>query len=628
MFIKADIRKITVAVEKERAAEVYLALGRAGIVHLARFLERDAALTSGLAQEEARIREIIATTDYAQNALQIEPYEAFLPEAAMNKEADAAFAAAARKTLARALRLRARIGRAADAVARRIACGAALRALGIDPGVLQKARLVKTVFGTMEDETKELPAQSRFLFARSGRFVFGLALPEEEAALGEFLKNSGFADASADVSDLPPERLEARAASLARRGEVVLRRLERLKEEKGEQLRRLNSAYRAYEEMLKAACTSLQSDRAVFITGWMDARDRGRLEEILRDICAGRFIIAERRDKAAPVRLLNIPWLKPFELLVRTMGMPSGGEIDPTPLTAVTFTLMFGLMFGDLGQGLVLALGGWLLRKFGLKKMKEDLVEAGGILMICGFSAAACGLLYGSLFSSEHLIPALWFHPTQNIMTLFAVTILMGVVFIALGLAVHILNSLLNADYVEAFLEKRSLAILVLYAAVIVFAVDFQRTGGLPPLWALFAFVLFPLLVFSLRGPLGALLFAAEKPHGWAEYIVETVMDIVEIALGLFANTISFIRVGAFALSHAGLSIVTYTLAGMADPALRSVGAILIVIAGNIFIIGFEGLICGIQSMRLEYYEFFSKFFQGDGVAFRPFTLKAKAAEV
>jgi V/A-type H+-transporting ATPase subunit I len=105
-------------------------------------------------------------------------------------------------------------------------------------------------------------------------------------------------------------------------------------------------------------------------------------------------------------------------------------------------------------------------------------------------------------------------------------------------------------------------------------------------------------------------------------------MDIVEIALGLFANTISFIRVGAFALSHAGLSIVTYTLAGMADPTLRSAGAVLIVIIGNVFIIGFEGLICGIQSMRLEYYEFFSKFFQGDGVAFRPFTLKAKAAEV
>jgi vacuolar-type H+-ATPase subunit I/STV1 len=628
VFIKADIRKITVAVEKDRAAEVYLALGRAGIVHLARFADRDVSLGQGLAREEARIREIVAATDYAQNALQIVPDEAFLPAAPLDKEKDAAFAAAAAKALARALRLRARIGKAADAASRRIACGSALRALGIDPGVLQRARLVKTVFGTMEDEAQEPPAQSRFLLARAGRFVFGLALPEDAAALGEFLKNSGFADASADVSDLPPERLAARAASLVWRGAIVARCLERLKEEKGEALRRLNSAYRAYEEMLKAACTSLQSDRAVFITGWMDARDRSRLLDILRDICAGRFIVTERRDKAAPVRLLNIPWLKPFELLVRTMGMPSGREIDPTPLTAVTFTLMFGLMFGDLGQGLVLALGGWLLRRFGRKKSKDDLVEAGGILMICGFSAAVCGLLYGSLFSSEHLIPALWFHPTHNIMTLFAVTILMGVVFITVGLAVNILNSLRNADYVEALLEKRSLAILVLYVAVIVFAVGFQRTGAGPPLWALSAFVFFPLLVFSLRGPLGALLFAAEKPHDRAEYVVETVMDIVEIALGLFANTISFIRVGAFALSHAGLSIVTYTLAGMVDPTLRSAGAILMVIIGNIFIIGFEGLICGIQSMRLEYYEFFSKFFQGDGVAFRPFTLKAKAAEV
>jgi len=102
----------------------------------------------------------------------------------------------------------------------------------------------------------------------------------------------------------------------------------------------------------------------------------------------------------------------------------------------------------------------------------------------------------------------------------------------------------------------------------------------------------------------------------------------MEIVLGLFANTVSFIRVGAFALSHAGLSIITYTFAGMADPAMKSAGAILIIVAGNIFIIGFEGLICGIQSMRLEYYEFFSKFFQGNGVAFSPFTLRTKASEV
>jgi V/A-type H+-transporting ATPase subunit I len=225
-------------------------------------------------------------------------------------------------------------------------------------------------------------------------------------------------------------------------------------------------------------------------------------------------------------------------------------------------------------------------------------------------------------------MPALWFHPTEHIMKLFAFTILMGVIFIAAGLIVNILNCILNADYTEALLEKRGLVVLVIYAFIVLAAVNFQTGGGLPVMWAISVFIGLPLILFSLRGVIGPLLFRSAKPHSISEYIIETVMDIVEIALSMFANTISFIRVGAFALSHAGLSIVTYTLAGMADPSMKSAGAIVIIITGNIFIIGFEGLICGIQSMRLEYYEFFSKFFKGEGIIFSPFTLKVKASEV
>lgn len=262
------------------------------------------------------------------------------------------------------------------------------------------------------------------------------------------------------------------------------------------------------------------------------------------------------------------------------------------------------------------------------KKIKENLKQAGGILVACGFSAAICGLIYGSVFSSEHLLPALWFHPTANIMTLFAATILIGILFIMTGLLVNIINNILNADYTEALLDKRGLVILVIYAATVLFAFNYQRSGQVPAIWEISAFIMLPLTLFALRGVIGPAFFHQESPHSASEYIIETVMEIVETGLSLFANTISFIRVGAFALSHAGLSIVTYTLAGIADPGLQSAGAILIIITGNIFIIGFEGLICGIQSMRLEYYEFFSKFFQGDGVVFSPFTLKAQASEV
>jgi len=628
MFVKSDIRKMTIAVEKAFYPEVYLALGKAGIIHLGRFQDKESAVDTGLQDEEALTREMISGTEYVLSALRMTPGEADIAAMNADKRSDAALVSKTKKMIERAIRLQAELHEASAVVARQIEYGDALRRMGIDPGVIKKARLVTPVFGIVDKVEGDIPSDKRFMLTREGNFVFGLAGPANYPAMLEFLKDYAFADKAADVSDVPLESLKKRARSLRRRSEVLDGYINRLKEERGQAIRQLDRAYRAYEEMLKAMRMSLFSARAMFITGWMDIKDRERLIEILQGICGNRFIVSERKDPAAPVRLLNMRLFKPFELLVKTMGMPSNSEIDPTPLTAITFVLMFGLMFGDLGQGLVLMIGGLVLRKFGKKKMQDVLVQAGGILLACGFSAAVCGLLYGSLFSSEQIIPALWFHPTAHIMKLFTVTIVMGVVFIIAGLCINILNNVLNSDYTEALLEKRGLVILVLYTAIVFFVLNFQRTGQSPALWAIGTFIFLPLVIFSLRGWLGMVLFQKDKPHSLSEYIIETVMDIVEIALGLFANTISFIRVGAFALSHAGLSIVTYTLAGMADPALKSVGAIIIIVAGNIFIIGFEGLICGIQSMRLEYYEFFSKFFKGDGVVFSPFTLKAKASEV
>jgi vacuolar-type H+-ATPase subunit I/STV1 len=629
MFVKSDIRKMTIAFEKAFFSEVYLALGKAGIIHLARFHERDSGMDAAdLQDEEALTREIISGTEYVLTALLISPEKSDVDAKNVDRRSDATFVSNTKKTLERALRLQAKIREERDAVSRDMEYIDALGTMGIDPGIVQKARLIKTLFGTVENTWGEVPSHEPFLLTRTGRYVFGLARPENFPLMLQFLKEYGFADKSTDVPEIPLENLRKRAECLKRRSEVLDGYINRLKEERGQGFKQLHSAYRSYEEMLKAVRLSLFSARAMFITGWMDLKDKERLAEIMQGICSNRFVVSERRDPDAPVRLLNMRLFKPFELLVKTMGMPSNSEIDPTPLTAVTFVLMFGLMFGDLGQGLVLMLGGLLLKKFGQKKLQEELVQGGGILLACGLSAAVCGLLYGSIFSSEHIIPALWFHPTAHIMKLFTMTILIGVVFIIAGLCVNILNGFNNTDYTEALLEKRGLAVLVLYTAMVFFVLNYQRTGRPPALWAISVFIFLPLILFSLRGVLGFVLFQKARPHNVLEYVIETVMDIVEIALSLFANTISFIRVGAFALSHAGLSVVTYTLAAIADPAMKSVGALIIIVVGNIFIIGFEGLICGIQSMRLEYYEFFSKFFKGDGVVFSPFTLKAKASEV
>ncbi|MGV8073544.1 MAG: V-type ATP synthase subunit I [Syntrophobacteraceae bacterium] len=628
MFAKSDIRKITIAFEKSFYSEVYLALGKAGIVHLSRFHERDSVADTGLQHEEARTREILSGVEYALNALLIEPEEADVSAQIFDASRDAAFVSETKKTIERVVRLRKRIREESDAIAEQVEYMDALNRMGIEPAMIEQSRLVNTVFGTVDKTAWDAASSERFMITGVGQYVFGIALPADFPGMIQFLKNYGLIDKSHDVRPVSMEYLKKRADVLERRIEILDGYIHRLKEESEQALKRLHSAYLAYEKMLTAMRMSIFSFRAMFVSGWMDIKDKERLVGILQGICGNRFVFSERKDPDAPVRLMNIRLLKPFELLVKTMGMPSNNEIDPTPLTAVTFVVMFGLMFGDLGQGSVLIIGGLILRKFGKKRLRDELAQAGGILIACGCSAALCGILYGSIFSSEHIIPALWFHPAAHIMQMFSTAVLIGVVFIMAGLCVNIINSFLNADYTEALLEKRGLAVLVLYAAVVFLTICYQRTGQLPTPWEISVFIILPLMLFSLKGVLGSALFKKAKPQSISKYIIETFLEILEIALSLFANTISFIRMGAFALSHAGLSIATYTLAGMADPGMKSAGAVSIIVIGNIFIICLEGLICVIQSMRLEYYEFFSKFFKGNGVVFTPFTLKAKATEV
>ncbi len=624
MFIKSDIRKVTIALEKALGHEVYVRLGRAGIIHLARLQAGDALADAEISAEERRTRDILAGSSFVLNALQIEAGDAWVAETMRDTDRDAATVSRAKKTLERLQRLRTRIHEAIASAAEQLEYAEALSRMGIDPGAVKKARLVRMVFGAVPDTICDRPADGPFIVAGAGRYVVGAALPRSATQMLQFLEGCGFVDKTADLGGMPLESLKGREADLKRRLDVLDQYTGKFRTAIAPTLQPLYRSYKGHEEVLKAMRLSAFSAKAMFITGWMDARDRQKLAAVLREICGERYIVSDERDPDAPVRLMNIRLLKPFELIVKLMGMPANSEIDPTPLAAVTFVLVFGLMFGDLGQGPVLAMTGLILNFFAKKKGREVLGQAGGILIACGLWAAFCGILYGSVFSSEHLIPALWLRPAENIMELFSATILLGAVVIAVGLCVNIVNTFINADYTEALLGKKGMAILILYGATLFLAIRYANHRQAPALWEIGAFVALPLLVFSLRGVLGPVLFQSSRRQDLAEYATETVTEIVEIALGMFANTVSFVRVGAFALSHAGLGIVTYKLAAMADPALKSPAAIAVLVAGNILIIVFEGLICVIQSMRLEYYEFFNKFYKGDGVVFSPFVLKTE----
>ncbi|OPL13811.1 MAG: hypothetical protein AVO39_09935 [delta proteobacterium MLS_D] len=634
MFEKADIRKISLAVERERFQEVSLALGRESIIHFARFHLEAETVEEGLKQEEAATKKILSGIETIQRILGFPLPPVMEPRSAgaVDTAGDGAFVSMVLGRVDRLQRLRAKIDSEIKKTEERLSMARALDALGIDRDVLERPRFLKAVFGIIGDESWDPERESPFPAARYGPYVFAAAGTRDFPELQRVLKERGFVDRTVEASGLSAQKLEHRVHTLRNRRDVLDSYSRRLGEDVAERLRSIYDRYRTLELVVGSLGTSLFSSRAMFITGWIDIYDLERLEAVLRQICGNRFIlsVAEERDPEAPVRLRNSRLLRPFELLVKTMGVPGNDEIDPTPLSAVTFVVMFALMFGDLGQGLVLALAGVILQWQARKKgnVEGTLGQAGAILIICGTAAAFCGLLYGSVFSYEHLLPALWFHPVDNIMSLFAVTILLGAGIIVIGLVLNIINCFMNSRYAEALFDKRGVAVLVPYAAIILLSVRYAGTGEAPRMWETGLFIILPLALFFFRGFIGPLLFGGAGPHSVSEYVIESVVEILEIAMGMLANTISFIRVGAFALSHAGLSIVTYTLAGMIDPSLRSVGAVAVIVIGNIFIIGFEGLICGIQSLRLEYYEFFSKFFRGDGTVFTPFTLNVKASEV
>jgi V/A-type H+/Na+-transporting ATPase subunit I len=324
-----------------------------------------------------------------------------------------------------------------------------------------------------------------------------------------------------------------------------------------------------------------------------------------------------------PTLLRNSSLFRPMEALVTTYGTPGYREIDPTAILGITFVVMFGSMFGDLGHGLVLALVGALLAYSAIPKLGGQ-TAMGQILIACGISSAVFGLLYGSLFGMEGVIPALWLHPMRDILTLLGASLAFGVVVLNIGFACRLATAMRSGRIREAIFDKNGVVGMLLYWSLLG-VVAFVVWGGGVPGWLVLIIVTLVVALF-LAEPLTHLITG----HGpivdgsVPELAVQAFFELFEALISYASNTLSYVRLGAFAVAHVGLSMVVFLLADMLG---GGIAAILVIILGNIVVIGFEGLIVGIQTLRLEYYELFGKFFKGEGIPFKPLTLPAMECE-
>ncbi len=356
-----------------------------------------------------------------------------------------------------------------------------------------------------------------------------------------------------------------------------------------------------------------KKDFYIFV-GWMTEKDAFALERELENDEHVVFTIddgSEAMTTTPPTKLKNNILFRPFEFFVKMYGLPSYNEIDPTFFVALTYTLFFGLMFGDVGQGAVLFIAGLFLSR--VKKM-----PIGSILSIIGLSSVLFGFMYGSVFGLEHLTHGFWIKPIENINTILTVTISLGVVLILIAMLLNIYNSIKKRSWENLLLGPNGISGIVFYCSII-YLFLMIITGGTGAINIVIITSIVSILLITFKEPISSIV--NRKTHhnkhssGGVLTIFEMIIEVFEILLSYFTNTISFVRVGAFALSHAGIMGVVMVLAGEGSGSLNP----FILILGNIVVIGLEGLVVGIQALRLDFYEMFSRFFDGDGREFIPY---------
>jgi V/A-type H+-transporting ATPase subunit I len=342
------------------------------------------------------------------------------------------------------------------------------------------------------------------------------------------------------------------------------------------------------------------------INGWVPAEQAEVIEEKLNNILPNPCYI--ETEKPEPQDHWKVPSairypkpLRPFNRLVRNYGIPRYGEFDPTWLFTLTFILMYGMMFGDVGHGAVITLAAWVFRK--------RLMGFAPFIAIAGLSATAFGFLYGSVFGVEHWIHALWLEPLSNPMTLLSVALSLGFTLISISILVNIHNRVTEQDYATAFFAPNGAAGLWLFIGLVAFGYAWMQ-GDSPGYLVIFSLIL-PLMIMVAYEWEHSEVSPGEKP-------LVIAIEIFDIVVGMVSNLLSYLRVAAFALNHVALMIAVFTVAEMMD----ITGHWITLILGNLFIIVFEGAIVLIQVLRLEYYEGFSRYFRGDGRIFSPLTLR------
>ena len=392
------------------------------------------------------------------------------------------------------------------------------------------------------------------------------------------------------------QQLEDRLSETGRQIEKLKGQLNSLCE--AEQIAKALGEVKRMEWFMTNVSSLPVTENFAWVTGWTSDLSGELVNKALDEAGVNAIIHFPEApsEKQAPMVMNNPWWAQPFEVFSSMLGTPDSDEADPSRILAILVPLLFGYMFGDLGHGFVLLLAGLALsRRFPITR----------ILIANGFSAMLFGFVFGSVFGREDLIPALWLNPLEDPLPVMFLPLVGGVVILLLGLVLNAFESYWRKDLLGWFQVEA--AVLLLYLSLIIgfFYAGFFYVSLVALLWYFAGN-----LLQSKGSPLIVLLTALAK-------LLENVSE-------LLINTFSFIRVGAFALAHAGLSLAFFIMAESSENIFLSA---LVMVLGNVIVIFLEGLVVTIQTTRLILFEFFIRFLRGSGRVFHPLAAPTEETE-
>jgi V/A-type H+-transporting ATPase subunit I len=448
----------------------------------------------------------------------------------------------------------------------------------------------------------------------------------------QFVKEDIFKDVSVKLETLTDEqrRLETNVKDLIKKHE--------------ERFRKAWVNLRITELFSTIQTNFKSSSRTVIFTGWLPASKKEKLAEKIQKSCEGRCYLQwyqpgeeETLDEEVPVEFNNPKLLAPFQMLVSNFGIPEYGTIDPTPFVMPLYLAMFGLMFADVGQGFVLAMLGVLgAFHFKANPEKRGMFTLSWLIIWCGLSSIIFGALFGSYFGVS-LFKPIWFdfhgivsgHIAENsafhdIFDILMIAIYFGISVIFLGLVFNWINIIRTGKWAELIFDKGGILGGWIYGGGIYIAYymikhDYKE---FPPGMVVFILAVLPAVLLFIKEPYHYFKHRTTQsfnPIVLLNFFMQWVIELLEIFSGYLSNTLSFMRVAGLGIAHVSLMIAFFTIANMTS----GVMSIVILILGNMLVIGLEGLTAAVQALRLSYYEFFTKFFHGTGKLYTPISLNS-----